>query len=134
MADGNRESSLEEPSTGQSTPTVDSGMASLLSAVHLTYLSFTSESPEANRDILESIHVTIEEIKSAQKVLRERKWYSTDQHGRQIDVGERMGRILRSVEDCAKLVDVATQHGPEVSSLVWAGARFILMVGHFRMF
>ena len=47
-----------------------------------------------------------------------------------MDVGERMRRILKSVEDCAKIVDVAIQHHPEISSLVWAGARFILMVGH----
>jgi len=44
------------------------------------------------------------------------------------------GRILRGVEDCAKLVDVATQHSPEVSSLVWAGSRFILMVGYISGF
>jgi len=74
--------------------------------------------------------VTIEEIKSAQKVLQEKKWYYTDRHGKQIDAGERMRRILRSVEDCAKIVDVAIQHNPEITSLVWAGARFILMVGH----
>ena len=74
--------------------------------------------------------MTIEEIKSAQKVLKEKKWYYTDRHGKQIDVGERMRRILKSVEDCAKIVDVAIQHHPEISSLVWAGARFILMVSN----
>jgi len=89
-----------------------------------------SSTPEPNNDILASIHVTIEEIKSAQKVLQEKKWYYTDRHGKQVDVGERMRRILRSVEDCAKIVDIAIQHHPEISSLVWAGARFILMVGH----
>jgi len=88
-----------------------------------------SPPPEPNTEILASIHVTIEEIKSAQKVLQEKKWYYTDRHGKQVDVGERMRRILKSVEDCAKIVDVAVQHHPEISSLVWAGARFILMVG-----
>jgi len=86
--------------------------------------------PEPNKDVLASIHVTIEEIKSAQEVLEKKKWYYTDRNGKQVDVGERMRRILRSVEDCAKIVDVAIQHHPEISSLVWAGARFILMVGH----
>jgi len=81
--------------------------------------------------MLASIHVTIEEIKSAQKVMEDKKWYYTNRHGRQVDVGERMRRILRSVEDCAKIVDVAIQHHPEITALVWAGARFILMVGHY---
>jgi len=43
-----------------------------------------------------------------------------------------MRRILRSVEECAKMVDVAIQHHPEISALVWAGARFILMVSYIR--
>jgi len=88
-----------------------------------------SPEPEPDRDILASIHVTIEEIKSAQEVLQKKKWYYTDRNGNQVDVGERMRRILRSVEDCAKIVDIAIQHNPEITSLVWAGARFILMVG-----
>ena len=37
--------------------------------------------------------------------------------------------MLRSVEDSAKFVDVAIQHSPEMSALVWAGVRPILMVG-----
>ena len=86
--------------------------------------------PEPDKDVLTSIHVTIQEIKDAQEVLQKKKWYYTDRHGKQVDVGERMRRILRSVEDCAKIVDIAIQHHPEISSLVWAGARFILMVGH----
>ena len=85
---------------------------------------------EPNRDILDGIHDTITKIKTEQKALEDKKWYYTDRHGRQVDVGERVRKILRSVEDCAKIVDVAIQHHPEVSSLVWAGARFILMVGH----
>ena len=40
-----------------------------------------------------------------------------------------MRRILKSVEDCAKIADVAIQHNPEISSLVWPGTRFMLMVG-----
>ena len=87
----------------------------------------STSSPEPN---IAGIHATIEEIKSAQKALENRKWYYTDRHGREINVGERMRRILKSVEACAKIVDVAIQHHPEISSLVWAGTRFILMVGH----
>ena len=89
---------------------------------------------QPSEEILANIHVTIEEIKSVQKVMQEKGWYYTDRHGKQVDIGERMRRILRSVEDCAKIVDVVMQHHPEISSLVWAGARFILMVGHIPGF
>ena len=74
------------------------------------------------------IHVTIKEIKDAQAVLLEKKWYYTDRHGQKVDVAERMRRILKSVEACAQIVDVAIQHHPDITALVWAGARFILMV------
>jgi len=84
--------------------------------------------------MLSRIHVTIEEIKSAQKALEDKKWYYTDRHGRRVDVGDRMRRILRSVEGCARVVDVAIQHHPEISALVWAGARFILMVRYISIF
>ena len=42
--------------------------------------------------------------------------------------------VRGGVEDCAKIVDMAIQHHPEISALVWAGARFILMVGRLSGF
>ena len=45
------------------------------------------------------------------------------------ECGERMQRIVGSLEKCAKIVDVAIQHHPDIVALVWAGARSILMVG-----
>ena len=85
-------------------------------------------------DIPASIHVTIGEIQNAQRVLQEKKWYYTDRNGKQVDVRDRVERILRSVEECAKIVDIAIQHHPQISTLVWAGARFILMVGHMWIY
>ena len=90
----------------------------------------TASTSAPNKEVLVSFDVMIEEIKSAQKVLQEKKRYYTNRNGQQIEVGERMRNILRSVEDCAKIVDVAIQHHLEITSLVWAGARFIIMVGH----
>jgi len=72
----------------------------------------------------------IKEIKSAQKALEAKEWYYTNRYGRQVDAGEHMQKILRSIELCAKLVDIAIQHNAEISSLVWDGARFILLVGY----
>ena len=43
---------------------------------------------------------------------------------------ERLGNILKSVDKYAKIVDTAIQHHPEITSLVWAGARTILQVCH----
>jgi len=108
---------------GSSTPT-----ESYPTTANLTPLVSTAHEP--NEDTSAEIHATIEKIKIAEKVLQGKKWYYTDRHGVQVDVGERMRRILKSVESCAKIVDVAIQHHPEISSLVWAGARFILMVGY----
>lgn len=41
---------------------------------------------------------------------------------------ERLKRILRHVDKYTKIVDTAVQHSPEVTSLVWAGIRTILLV------
>jgi len=41
---------------------------------------------------------------------------------------ERFGKILKTVEKYAKIVDTAIQHSPEFSSLVWAGVRAIVQV------
>ena len=88
---------------------------------------------ERNEDIIASIHVTIEDIKSVQKDLK-KKWYYIDQNEKQVDVEERMSRILRGVEGCAKIMDVTIKYHSEISSLVLAGTKFILMVGHISGF
>ncbi|KAF8423279.1 hypothetical protein EV426DRAFT_574568 [Tirmania nivea] len=41
---------------------------------------------------------------------------------------ERLGKILRTVEKYAKIVDTAIQHSPQFSSLVWAGIRAIVQM------
>jgi len=41
---------------------------------------------------------------------------------------ERLGKILRTVEKYAKIVDTAIQHNPQYSSLIWAGIRAIVQV------
>ena len=117
--------------SGQTQPTVAGNLGTNpqgSGGLPTTNLTPTHPPPDPNKDVITSIHVTIAEIKSAQQALEDKKWYYTDRHGRQVDVGERMRRILKSVESCAKIMDVAIQHHPEISSLVWAGARFILMV------
>ncbi|KAF8417722.1 hypothetical protein EV426DRAFT_356957 [Tirmania nivea] len=88
-----------------------------------------SYTPAPSKDVLANIHATIEEIKKEQKSWQEKKVYYNDRHGKQVSVEERMRKIVRSVESCVKIVDVAIQHRPEILALVWAGVRFILMMG-----
>ncbi len=42
---------------------------------------------------------------------------------------ESVTRILKSLDKYTQIVDVAIQHSPEITALVWASARFILQVG-----
>lgn len=76
------------------------------------------------------INAAIAEIRKAEEVIKQRrdKWRYTNRHGKEVDVVERIGKFLRSLDQCAKIVDIGIQHNPEITSLVWAGLRFILMV------
>ena len=42
----------------------------------------------------------------------------------------RMRKILKSLDKYSTIVDVAIQHHPDITALVWAGFRFILQVSH----
>jgi len=44
---------------------------------------------------------------------------------------ERLGNILKSVDKYAKVVDTAIQHHPDITSLLWAGARTMLQVSWY---
>ena len=96
-------------------------MANLNSAI--------SAPPEPDKDGFASIHVKIGEIKSV--LAQKKRLYCTDRHGTQVDIGGLVIRLMRSLESLAKVIDVAIQHRPEVSALVWASSRFILMVDRF---
>lgn len=52
------------------------------------------------------------------------------QSQRHVFMGRRWGRILKSMEKYAKVVDTAIQHQPEITALVWAGVRTLLQVRH----
>ena len=41
---------------------------------------------------------------------------------------EKTNKVLLGLQKAARLGDVAIQHSPEVTALVWAGVRFILEV------
>lgn len=79
-------------------------------------------------DLSTTIQLIIKNLKEIHKVREQDKWSYIDRHGNRVQVAERIGKILKSIEHYAKIVDVAIQHSPEITALVWAGVRSILMV------
>ena len=85
-----------------------------LSEKNLPPLSLDDQTSQTTNDV---IKLTIGDLQ------RSIKWNS--QRGARV---ERLGKILRTVEKYAKIVDTAIQHNPQFSSLVWAGIRAIVQV------
>ncbi|KAF8456498.1 hypothetical protein BDZ91DRAFT_786175 [Kalaharituber pfeilii] len=63
------------------------------------------------RNLIEAI---IEDLKETQADARKQHWH------------ESIGKILKSVEHYARIMDVAIQHSPRITALVWAGVRLIM--------
>ncbi|KAF8421808.1 hypothetical protein EV426DRAFT_608034, partial [Tirmania nivea] len=84
--------------------------------------SFQSQSAAEN---IQSLHA---ELKAAHQENKNRQWRYKDRQGNEVFWVERLGEILKSVDKYTKIVDSAIQHHPNVTSLVWAGARTILQV------
>ena len=76
-----------------------------------------------------SIESAISAAKDAHKAAKDRRWVYRRKQGDDIVVMERVGRILRGMEDYAKIGDILIQSSPEIAALVWGAARFILQVG-----
>lgn len=91
------------------------------------------EPPAQSEDELrDNILGAIEGLKAVQVQLELKKWSYKDRNGVDVDVAKRIGKILKSAQEYAKIVDVAIQHNPAITALVWAGVRFILMVSSFQ--
>ena len=92
-----------------------------------------SSAQPSEDELLNNILSTIERLKAVQAQLELKKWSYTDRNGVDVDVTKRIGKILKGAEDYAKIVDVAIQHNPAITALVWAGIRFILMVSDVQV-
>ncbi|KAF8461379.1 hypothetical protein BDZ91DRAFT_376443 [Kalaharituber pfeilii] len=75
-----------------------------------------------------NIELIIEALQSAKEDVKKGQWQYTNSRGERVVVVERLGRILKGVQHYAGIVDVAIQHSPETTALIWAGVRFILQV------
>ena len=78
----------------------------------------------------ENIQSLVAELEIAHKENKDRQWRYKDRQGNEVVLVERLGEILKNVDKYAKIVDTAIQNHPDITSLVWAGARTILQVCH----
>ncbi|KAF8432861.1 hypothetical protein BGX38DRAFT_226934 [Terfezia claveryi] len=76
----------------------------------------------------ENIQFLVAELETAHQKNKDRQWRYKDRQGNEVVWVERLGRIMKSVDKYAKIVDTAIQHHPDITSLVWAGARTMLQV------
>lgn len=74
----------------------------------------------------EQIWKTLQDLRVVKRDHEIEQSVYTDSHGKEVIVVERLGRILKCVEDYAKIIDVAIQHSPEITALIWAGIRLLL--------
>lgn len=96
-------------------------------------LSVSGQAQSLSRKIVQSgvqndISSTIDTLQKAFQHAKQRQRKFKNRHGQEVLIAERIGQILRGMQDYAKIVDIAIQHNPEITALVWAGVRSILMV------
>ncbi|KAF8462591.1 hypothetical protein BDZ91DRAFT_765141 [Kalaharituber pfeilii] len=77
------------------------------------------------RDAIEAI---IKDLQSAKDKCKEEQWKYKNSDGELVPVVDKIGRILKGLETYASIVDVAIQHSPETTALVWASVRMIMKV------
>ena len=78
----------------------------------------------------ENIQSLVKELETAHREIKDRQWCYKDRQGNEVVWVERLGKILKSVDKYAAIVDTAIQHHPDITALVWAGTRTILQVCH----
>ncbi|KAF8242724.1 hypothetical protein K440DRAFT_564475, partial [Wilcoxina mikolae CBS 423.85] len=75
---------------------------------------------------------TISSVLDAAKVVREdrddSKWRYTKKNGEVVILRDRFDKIVEGFAKYAQIIDVAIQHHPDITSLVWASARFLIQV------
>ncbi|KAF8450074.1 hypothetical protein BDZ91DRAFT_786878 [Kalaharituber pfeilii] len=97
---------------------------SILPATKAT-ASALPQGPHLHR-MQKEIDDAIEDLRCAQEKTKRDRWTYTSRHGEEVEVAKRIQRILEGAEKYANIVDIAIQHSPEITALVWAGARAIL--------
>ncbi|KAI5855407.1 hypothetical protein BZA05DRAFT_239288 [Tricharina praecox] len=84
--------------------------------------------PQFKSSPQECILSALREADAARNDRNEQKWTYKNSAGEIISLRNRFDRIVEGIDKYAKTVDIAVNHSPEVTSLVWASARFLLQV------
>ena len=71
--------------------------------------------------------MVVKKLATLQEENKEKQW-SYNWRGKEVKVMERLGKILKIVDNYSKVVDTAVQSNPQVTALVWAGVRAIIQV------
>ncbi|KAF8448392.1 hypothetical protein BDZ91DRAFT_114074 [Kalaharituber pfeilii] len=87
--------------------------------------SYNNLPSNPTRDEIEGI---IKDLHSVHTESKEKQWKYTNRLGQRVAVVERIGPILKCMESYANIVDVAIQHHPDITALVWSTVRVILKV------
>jgi hypothetical protein len=75
-----------------------------------------------------NIYSVLDAASKARTERDENKWRYTKSNGEVIILRERFDKIIEGFTKYADSISIAIQHQPEVTSLVWAGARFLIQV------
>jgi hypothetical protein len=75
-----------------------------------------------------NIYSVLDAASKAKAERDENKWRYTKSNGEVIILRERFDKIIEGFTKYADCISIAIQHQPEVTSLVWAAARFLIQV------
>jgi hypothetical protein len=75
-----------------------------------------------------TIQSVLEEADETRTERNENKWRYTKRNGEVVDLRDRFDKIIEGITKYADCINIAIQPQPEVTSLVWATARFLIQV------
>jgi hypothetical protein len=82
-----------------------------------------------------TIQSVLDEANKARAERDESKWRYTKKNGEVVVLRDRFDKIIEGFTKYANCISITIQHQPEVTSLVWAAARFLIQVcsiSHFN--
>jgi hypothetical protein len=77
-----------------------------------------------------TVQSVLEEADKARAERDESRWRYTKKDGEVVFLKDRFDKIIGGFMKYADCVGMTIQHQPEVTSLVWAAARFLIQVSH----
>ena len=75
----------------------------------------------------------LQELTQAHEDAKKNMWRSKDWCGREVVVGEMLGKVLEHMDRYTKIVHTALQHNPDIVSLVWANMSSLITHGYLLL-